>query len=115
MLPLLLQGSSCALAVSSYATSGVAPPALEFNEMAEPPATTAARHAARYFNNVHPVSRFNSMIWPLGTELRPLQSKQFGAAASNSCCCCAQLPERRCVMETCEVQCIADLAHHHPA
>lgn len=33
----------------------MAPPALEFKEMAEPPATTAARHAARYFNNVHPV------------------------------------------------------------
>ncbi len=51
-----LQGSSCALAVNGNAAGGVAPPALEFNEMVEPPATTAARHAARYFNNVHPVS-----------------------------------------------------------
>lgn len=50
-----LQGSSCALVVNGNATGGVAPPTLEFNEMAEPPATTAARHAARYFNNVHPV------------------------------------------------------------
>lgn len=50
------QGSSCALAVNNFAVGGVAPPALEFKEMAEPPATTAARHVARYFNNVHPVS-----------------------------------------------------------
>lgn len=34
----------------------MAPPDVEFNEMAEPPAATAARHAARYFDNVHPVS-----------------------------------------------------------
>lgn len=51
-----LQGSSCALAVNGHAAGGVAPPDVEFNEMAEPPAATAARHAARYFDNVHPVS-----------------------------------------------------------
>ena len=53
-----LQGAPkpVALVVSDAAAAGKAAPPLEFDEMTEPPAATAARHAGRYFNNVPPVS-----------------------------------------------------------
>ncbi len=43
------------MAVSSKGAAGVAAPEMELNEMVEPPAATAARHGAKYCNNMHPV------------------------------------------------------------
>lgn len=51
----LMQGNSCALMVSSKAAAGVEPPELQINELVESPADTAAKHAARYCDNVPPV------------------------------------------------------------
>ena len=70
-----MQDHSCALAVGSGATAGVEPAPVEMNEMAEPPAATAARHAAQYCHNVQPVRRTPEHLLPY--ELVPDDKVSF--------------------------------------
>ena len=49
------QEGSCAIALNPLAYPGDVVPPPEFNEYAEPPSQTAARHAEKWANNVDPV------------------------------------------------------------
>ena len=60
-----MQDHWCAVAVSSKGAAGVAAPEVELNEMVEPPAATAARHAAKYCNNMHPVRALPDHFWQI--------------------------------------------------
>ena len=52
---MLGQEGSCAIALNPLAYPGAVVPPPEFNEYAEPPSLTAARHAEKWANNVDPV------------------------------------------------------------
>jgi hypothetical protein len=60
------------------ALPGVVPPKLEFNDMAEYPAETASKYAAKYASNVHPVSTTNALL-PVSKFPHPLGLASRGA------------------------------------
>ena len=74
------QNVSCGLAVSSNAYAGVAPPAMDFDPMREPPSVTAARHARKFATNVAPVCHGVELqcVFDQGTE--GLLSNTFDAS-----------------------------------
>lgn len=63
-IPQLPQAAQHAVALNSFALPGEVPPALAFDPRVEPPSATAARMAAEYALNVHPVGK--GVAWGMG-------------------------------------------------
>ena len=77
-----VQEASCAIALNPLAYPGVVVPPPDFNEFAEPPSLTAARHAEKWANNVDPVRT----SFPCRVPMRVSSNKPAFAPRSSGVC-----------------------------